>query len=107
VRGLGPAEVARFYAGREAFERVKTAADGLGPVFNADSCAACHTQGAVGGASDIVVIRVGRRADDGTFNPLTQLGGTLIQTSALGETAPGCFFPRNRCRPRQTSWRTA
>jgi len=45
-------------AGRELFEHEWTpndpmsSGDGLGPVFNAKSCAACHFQGGVGGAGD-------------------------------------------------------
>src|SRR4051794_14788493 len=45
-------------AGRELFVRRWTAkdaqahGDGLGPVFNADSCVACHFQGGVGGGGD-------------------------------------------------------
>jgi len=45
-------------AGRELFVRKWAAkdpqahGDGLGPVFNADSCLACHSQGGVGGGGD-------------------------------------------------------
>jgi CxxC motif-containing protein (DUF1111 family) len=45
-------------AGRELFVRQWTAndpqahGDGLGPVFNANSCVACHSQGGVGGGGD-------------------------------------------------------
>src|SRR5262245_3644769 len=55
----GPwASAATREAGRELFEHEWTAndplahGDGLGPVFNARSCAACHFQGGVGGAGD-------------------------------------------------------
>ena len=45
-------------AGRDLFEHEWTAndplshGDGLGPVFNATSCVACHFQGGCGGAGD-------------------------------------------------------
>ena len=43
-----------------AFSEVESAADGLGPVFNADSCVACHLNaGAVGGASQVSELRAG------------------------------------------------
>ena len=38
-----------FYDGRLAFERVFTAAEGLGPTYNDVSCVACHSHPAVGG----------------------------------------------------------
>lgn len=51
------AEKSKMAAGRELFtrewlpgDRRSHAGDGLGPVFNARSCAACHHQGGVGGA---------------------------------------------------------
>src|SRR5262245_55974721 len=46
--GLTAEQLARFDAGRDAFEEVETAADGLGPVFNDTSCVACHDGGATG-----------------------------------------------------------
>ena len=56
---LDPAEMAELQqAGRELFVRRWTAndpqahGDGLGPVFNATSCVACHFQGGVGGGGD-------------------------------------------------------
>ena len=40
-----------FTAGKADFEEEEVLADGLGPRFNLDSCAGCHTQPAVGGTS--------------------------------------------------------
>ena len=40
--GLTTEERERFDAGLEAFEEVEDVADGLGPVFNGDSCTTCH-----------------------------------------------------------------
>ena len=40
--------------------------DGLGPVFNAKSCAACHFQGGVGGGGWGHGARVGRPCRYGT-----------------------------------------
>lgn len=57
---FGPwASAATKEAGRELFEHEWTAndplahGDGLGPVFNAKSCVACHFQGGVGGGGDV------------------------------------------------------
>jgi CxxC motif-containing protein (DUF1111 family) len=40
--GLSAAERARFDSGRIVFDRTFTPENGLGPLFNARSCAACH-----------------------------------------------------------------
>lgn len=56
----GPtASAAEIAAGKELFEREWTAndplasGDGLGPVFNARSCVACHSQGGTGGGGNV------------------------------------------------------
>ena len=83
-----------FDAGRDKFEQVRTVADGLGPVFNGTSCAACHLSPAVGGDNNTVETRFGR-ISDGQFDPMVEFGGSLIQTTApfgpchvAGETVP-------------------
>jgi CxxC motif-containing protein (DUF1111 family) len=83
LRGLTTEQLERFLAGKEAFEEVEVVADGLGPVFNSDSCVACHDVGATGGGSAIRETRFGT-ITDGVFNPLTELGGTLIQRAGIG-----------------------
>jgi CxxC motif-containing protein (DUF1111 family) len=45
---------AAFNKGSDAFQEVEAVADGLGPRFNANSCAMCHSQPAVGGTSPAV-----------------------------------------------------
>ena len=59
--GLGAADLADFAEGRTEFEAVETAAGGLGPIFNGNSCVSCHSAGATGGASQVTVTRFGRR----------------------------------------------
>ena len=81
--GLTAAERARFTAGRQTFKEVEGVADGLGPVFNADSCAACHNVGATGGGSERVETRFGRTVS-GAFDPMTSQGGSLIQAQGIG-----------------------
>ena len=51
LKGLSATQNALFEAGRDDFAEAETVADGLGPRFNLDSCAGCHTQPAVGGSS--------------------------------------------------------
>jgi CxxC motif-containing protein (DUF1111 family) len=82
--GLTTAQQARFNAGLDQFEEAESVEDGLGPVFNDVSCAACHSVGGVGGGSDIFVTRFGR-TDHGRFDPLAQFGGSLIQKNGIGQ----------------------
>jgi CxxC motif-containing protein (DUF1111 family) len=100
LRGLTPAELERFLAGREAFEEIETAADGLGPVFNGTSCAGCHNVGATGGGSEIVETRFGTTTN-GVFDPLTRLGGSLIQSEGIG-AAGACTFVGEVVPPQAT-----
>jgi CxxC motif-containing protein (DUF1111 family) len=90
ISGLSADEAARFAAGREVFVDTEDASDGLGPVFNEDSCGACHGEPAVGGGSRRVETRFGRSAG-GTFDPLERLGGSLLQDRGIGAVAE-CQF---------------
>jgi len=84
IAGLTPAQQAAFAAGKEDFESVETVTpDGLGPVFNGKSCAECHLTPAIGGASTTVETRFGRILN-GKFDPMTEFGGSLIQTTGIG-----------------------
>ncbi|HET7784484.1 MAG TPA: di-heme oxidoredictase family protein [Myxococcales bacterium] len=59
LAGLGPDEVSTFNAAREVFAEIDSVSGGiageegrgLGPTFNANSCATCHAQPAAGGSS--------------------------------------------------------
>jgi CxxC motif-containing protein (DUF1111 family) len=68
-----------FNDNRFIFEEVETAADGLGPVYNAQSCRECHQNVVTGGASQVAEHRTGRLESDGFFE---SLGGSLIQSRA-------------------------
>jgi CxxC motif-containing protein (DUF1111 family) len=81
--GLTNAQRALFDDGRTDFEEIETVADGLGPVFNGRSCGECHGVPALGGTSRRTVTRIGARNANGTFNPLTNLGGSLLQDQGI------------------------
>ena len=85
--GLTPAQRQAFDEGGRAFRRTYTMADGLGPVFNDESCADCHRGG---GATNRTVTRFGRVVRD-QFDPLAELGGSLQQARGIGRvtTADG------------------
>ena len=67
-----------------AFNTFEDANDGLGPIFNAQACGQCHTNGAIGGAGEQIERRFGR-FDNGVFNPLANEGGSLRQLFTLGQ----------------------
>ncbi|MEO8598136.1 MAG: di-heme oxidoredictase family protein [Candidatus Solibacter sp.] len=73
--GSTPSEQELFRLGLEDFTEVETAEDGLGPAFNGNSCAACHSVPAIGGISTMTEMRGGYRDEDGKFTALN--GGTL------------------------------
>ena len=50
-KDLTRSQLAFFDAGSDDFQEVEALGDGLGPRFNLDSCAGCHTQPAIGGTS--------------------------------------------------------
>lgn len=81
--GLSPEMTALFSAGRREFIDQKAVADGLGPVFNARSCGECHIAPVAGGSAARAVTRVGTTAN-GIFDPLTELGGSQLQSSGIG-----------------------
>jgi len=49
-----------FRDGLQAFQDVETVAGGLGPIFDATSCMACHSVPTVGGSSPLVETRAAR-----------------------------------------------
>src|SRR5205823_12221993 len=66
--GLTTNQAAFFDAGRDDFADAETLADGLGPRFNLDSCAGCHTQPAVGGTSPFMNPQVAVATAFGAMN---------------------------------------
>lgn len=92
LAGLTAAQRSRFDAGKTLFNTGLTAAGGLGPIFNQDSCASCHSN-PIGGSGTIVVTRFGfNDPKAGGFDPLQDLGGSLLQHSTVStpcaETIP-------------------
>jgi CxxC motif-containing protein (DUF1111 family) len=69
-------------ADRAAFDEVETIEDGLGPLYNAQSCRECHQNPTSGGWSQVTELRVGHHGPDGSFrNPaIPIMRGTEIIT---------------------------
>ena len=96
LAGLTAAQIAAFTDGLGDFTEVESVNDGLGPVFNERSCVACHLAPAPGGSSRRNVTRFARRVN-GAFDPLANLGGSLVQDHAIGpaDGSPHLFRPEN------------
>ena len=54
LAGLSTDEQAYFQAGFDEFSEAEGVGDGLGPRFNLDGCAGCHSQPAIGGTAPAV-----------------------------------------------------
>jgi CxxC motif-containing protein (DUF1111 family) len=101
--GLTPEQQTAFQDGKTAFLAVETAAEGLGPIFNENSCAACHVgpagraaTGAVGGTTERLETRFGKSVY-GAFDPLANKGGSLLQDHAIGAAAQYLVNPTPYC----------
>src|SRR5580704_15628244 len=68
-----------FALDQAQFERVHDPSTGLGPLFNAASCAQCHQNGVTGAASQITELRVGHLDANGNFvNPTVPINGGAV-----------------------------
>jgi CxxC motif-containing protein (DUF1111 family) len=102
--GVTATEQANFLAGQAQFQNVEAVADGLGPVFNEDSCVLCHTTivnglSVVGAGSARLETRFGLTVN-GVFDPLDgtsasglNLGGSLMQDHAIGLVGGITYVP--------------
>ena len=93
-------------ADQGAFDDVEQVDDGLGPVYNAQSCRECHQNPTSGGASQVTELRVGHLGADGRFrNPAIPIGRgtdtvpdrTLINDRAI---CPNATFPDSEIQER-------
>lgn len=66
---------------REDFEGRDGIPDGLGPVYNAQSCAECHQSPVTGAGSQVVEVRAGHRDKWSNFHEAP--GGSLINDRAI------------------------
>ena len=86
-------------ADREEFDGVEGIADGLGPLYNAQSCRECHQNPDSGGPSQVAELRAGHRDAAGRFvNPRVPIGdGTTLITgrNLINDRAicPSAAFP--------------
>src|SRR6266581_1957682 len=84
---------------RATFEERDIVTDGLGPIYNAQSCAECHQNPVTGGISQISELRAGHNDANGNFVPATLTindggglqGVTIANRSLINQraTCPG------------------
>jgi CxxC motif-containing protein (DUF1111 family) len=89
-----------------AFEAVLQVPEGLGPLYNAQSCRECHQNPTSGGQSQITELRVGHLGPDGHFqNPEIPIadgteiikGRSLVNDRAI---CPNAAFPNTQIQER-------
>src|SRR5262244_104730 len=68
---------AQFQSDQEVFVKQENIADGLGPVYNAQSCGECHQNPVSGSSSQITELRAGQ------FSGQEQTGGSLVHSRAI------------------------
>lgn len=88
----GTALAGLIESGEALFRTRFTAAEGLGPAFNATSCIECHAVPVAGGVAPPgagFVLRVGRLRD-GQFDPLIGLGGPVARTYSVAAAPTRC-----------------
>jgi CxxC motif-containing protein (DUF1111 family) len=84
---LTPDQLNDFTTGFDQFLEVETVESGLGPIYNNTSCANCHATPTPGGSGVGLETRFGYTDDKGNFDPLTELGGSLLQNQAIDPRA--------------------
>jgi CxxC motif-containing protein (DUF1111 family) len=91
---------------QQRFDQAENVADGLGPLYNAQSCRECHQHPASGGGSQITELRVGHLGPDHRFvNPNIPIargleiisGRTLVNDRAI---CPSAAFPDTEIQER-------
>ena len=92
-RTLTAAEALSWRRGRALFVQPTAVAQGLGPLFNGDSCRSCHLDPAFGGAGglDLSVVRYARRDENGALHAAP--GGPAASRQSL------LSFPRDEIPP--------
>ena len=95
----GVVDQATHAGDQKAFDAVEDINDGLGPLYNAQSCRECHQNPTSGGVSQTAELRVGHRSATGQFeNPSIPIddgkavisGRTLVNDRAI---CPSGAFP--------------
>src|SRR2546429_347305 len=102
----GLVDDATHTADQVKFDEIEQISDGLGPLYNAQSCRECHQNPTSGGSSQVSELRVGHRGPGGKFqNPEIPIargteiikGRTLVNDRAI---CPNAAFPSTEIQER-------
>ena len=102
----GIADDATHLADQAKFEEVEQLSDGLGPLYNAQSCRECHQSPVSGAASQVSELRVGHRGPDGRFRnpeiPIAHGAEVISGRSLVNDRAicPNAAFPNTEIQER-------
>ncbi len=102
----GMVDDATHQTDQTTFEEVEQLSDGLGPLYNAQSCRECHQNPVSGAASQVTELRVGHQAPDGHFRnpeiPIAHGTEVIVGRSLVNDRAicPNVAFPNNEIQER-------
>jgi CxxC motif-containing protein (DUF1111 family) len=102
----GATDDATHQADQKTFEEIEQISDGLGPLYNAQSCRECHQNPVSGAASQVTELRVGHQASDGHFRnpdiPIAHGAEVISGRSLVNDRAicPNASYPNNEIQER-------
>src|SRR6202045_2366797 len=102
----GVADDATHQADQTKFDEVEQLSDGLGPIYNAQSCRECHQNPVSGAASQVTELRVGHQGPDGRFRnpeiPIAHGAEVITGRSLVNDRAicPNAAFPNTEIQER-------
>jgi CxxC motif-containing protein (DUF1111 family) len=102
----GVADDATHQADQKTFEEIEQISDGLGPLYNAQSCRECHQNPVSGAASQVTELRVGHIGPEGHFRnpdiPIAHGAEVISGRSLVNDRAicPNAAFPSNEIQER-------
>src|SRR5580698_630205 len=102
----GVADDATHQADQKVFEEIEQISDGLGPLYNAQSCRECHQNPVSGAASQVTELRVGHIGPEGHFRnpdiPIAHGAEVISGRSLVNDRAicPNAAFPNNEIQER-------
>jgi CxxC motif-containing protein (DUF1111 family) len=102
----GVTDDATHQADQTKFEEIEQLSDGLGPLYNAQSCRECHQSPVSGAASQVTELRVGHQGPDGHFRnpdiPIAHGTEVISGRSLMNDRAicPNAAFPNTEIQER-------
>ena len=102
----GLTDDATHQADQTKFDEVEQLTDGVGPLYNAQSCRDCHQSPVSGAASQVTELRVGHQGPEGHFRtpdiPIAHGAEVISGRSLVNDRAicPNAAFPDNEIQER-------